>query len=308
VDDWCNELWGRSVSPGIKSGGKRKAREEAWEERLERVDGKTKRHKRASEPSFLQGQKFGRKDAGNRAALTPMSPSSMTNIQLLPSRPDAGPRHEGSGKEDRQEERTSPPIASVFSRIRRKNDVPLNHSRLCDLGPSTFINDLHKGPVRPAVLSAREPTSSESLKQNHGDPTLKNGVSSISKFLSTSLVWFSRPCGSARPSWRMSCRQILPRDRRIYSLDSLLAGCGWSDGDSRVEFEELDKGVIFVDREKGDTRKFEILKILGERRAALACGRRRKPIWVFDEKLLGYESLEKEDGFDIEAHVLFVMG
>jgi hypothetical protein len=307
VDDWCNELWGRSVSPGIRSGGKRKAREEAWEDRLERVDGKTKRHKRTSEPTSSEGQNYRRKDAGNRAALSPMSPSSMTNIQQLPLRFDTGPRHEGSGKEDRQEERTSPPIASVFPRIRRKNDVPLNHPR-CDLGPSTFINDLHKGPVGPAVLSVRRLTSSESPKQDHGHPTMKNGVSSISKFLSTSLVWFSRPCGSARPSWRMSCRQILPRDRRIYSLDSLLAGCGWSDDDSRVEFEELDKGVIFVDREKGDTRKLEILKILGERRAALACGRRRKPIWVFDEKLLGHASSEKGDGFDMEAHVLFVMG
>jgi len=45
IDNWCNDLWGKPVSPGVKCSHKRKATADTWEDKLAALDWKVSRQK-----------------------------------------------------------------------------------------------------------------------------------------------------------------------------------------------------------------------------------------------------------------------
>ncbi len=53
IDDWCDALWGKPSSPGVKNPAKRKQREEEWVAKLENADRKGKRRRIGQEDRTL---------------------------------------------------------------------------------------------------------------------------------------------------------------------------------------------------------------------------------------------------------------
>lgn len=130
-----------------------------------------------------------------------------------------------------------------------------------------------------------------------------NPSKSIVEFLKDTLVWFAQPCNAPRASWRLPTKQLISKYSRIHCLESMLIGCGWHT--QGVASKKSRYGVIFVDESNpsGEKWKGYTLGILEEKYKSLQSGTGYLPIWIFDVRLLGIDTLGEVQG-DIRALAL----
>ena len=111
------------------------------------------------------------------------------------------------------------------------------------------------------------------------------------------LCWFAQPVGEGcQPClfWTSWKRQI-PRERRLHSLASFLAGCGWIGSGTSGRAAQIKRGVIVVDV-CNEACKTTVLDTLNHLQTSSISSGARAAIWVFgcrpsDIPLQLYQSL-----------------
>lgn len=328
VDDWANIVWGKPVSPGVRSEKKRKVAVEVWEEKLRgaKVDDGVKRKKRRWEDGEcggsvdLEREVFVPEPLGSRTNIQRSHRSSSVASNLYPVvsiprlvKQSSGGVRASQGKEDlpviqsatRTLSQISPgPICPATptstGRSRKARSLIPNHTWVA-LSPQTALA-AKRTDVVPVQLPTPRPTPATLEGQRVSNKSVTEvtksvAANSMTSFLLSSLVWLAKPCGSSCPSWRPSSGQIVPQGHRVHSLETLLIGCGWSEDGGCCEW--VQRGVIFVDHDK--TWKEYIRKRLEETKA------RGRPIWVFDCKILAYDALARVGEGEVEKQALYVM-
>lgn len=90
------------------------------------------------------------------------------------------------------------------------------------------------------------------------------------------LCWFAKPASEGRQPclfWTSWKRQI-PRERRLHSLTSLLAGCGWITSNTNRCAVRVERGIIVVDECDGGW-KTSVLESLNDlQRSGISSGER----------------------------------
>lgn len=206
VDDWANVVWGKPVSPGVRSEKKRKVVEEVWEERLMMVDGKVKKRR-----GCAQGLDLGEE------VLVPRPLGLRTNTQWPSARSPVIVRE--MGKECAEDARA----------CQGKEDIPIR-TATPPLAEPAAPRSLQKLGRIPNVIRVATPFGNNSVVEPltpRPTPKDPDGLNIMARFLSDSLVWIARPCGSRRPSWRVASSKIVPAGQRVHSLETLMIGCGW---------------------------------------------------------------------------------
>ncbi len=88
VDDWCNELWGTSSSPSVRSRLKRKASVDVWQHRLATLDGVPKGSNSAgalfNDLEHTPSPRFSVTHISDPMSDTPLQPQSAKRLQEPP--------------------------------------------------------------------------------------------------------------------------------------------------------------------------------------------------------------------------------
>jgi hypothetical protein len=90
----------------------------------------------------------------------------------------------------------------------------------------------------------------------------------------SAVAWFAKPIGKPCSSY-LKWKKRFPREQRLHSLPSLLAGCGWTGDGGAV----IKQGVVVIDKcdESGEKWKSSIGEILRQ-----ATGNARAEIVVIE--------------------------
>ncbi|CCM02607.1 uncharacterized protein FIBRA_04710 [Fibroporia radiculosa] len=344
VEDWCNTLWGRPSSPGVRCPTKRKHTEELWVERLEVVDEKENarltKKSRLSNRTNAKTWEIKKTDQNSAslamASLEPprqlrafgsvtntasSSSASRSNHERIPSlrtrstRPsDAAMQPAGtSGRGLPPQVSTDKPTTFV------DEPVSLNHSNVLIVNDHRDIggqNDSAYLPCTPNVGLPSPPFQSVRAEPVSSPQTAPAYSSTpLASFLQDAAVWLARPQNSPRPQWRAASQSVIPAGQQVHSLESFLWACGWptsSDAES-PGCEWAYKGVVFVDDSlpggEGKSWMEFPLKTLLERRSAILKMEtpRCKPVWVLSMTMLSHEELQKAAG-DIEGRAICRLG
>jgi DNA ligase-4 len=247
IRDWSSGLWGRHVSPGIKSTPKRKAASNLWELKLS-SDCHSKRLKVDNNCSTHESRENITKTPPRKLSVEPLA--SRTNIF------------------DRGSQLNTP--GSALRSMKSYLNTPPENKRSPTV--QTFSSPT-KSPQLVDVRSSIPQECSTSIKSSQG-----------MAFLENALIWVAKPRAGEGPPYssHQSWVRTLPRRQRLHSVESLFFGCGWSKdciGSSWVE-----RGVIFIDASNDEGRKWRtyVLEVAEEQRRSLPNGQTRKPIWIFD--------------------------
>jgi DNA ligase-4 len=314
VDDAVAALWGKPVSPGVRSSPRKRAREAAWLERLERADGCAPKRARAQlvredpqgnenvpvpaapavperrrplRPSALRPMASSTNLAGALSALTMVAPLGSASPAIPPriSARDIPPTPEPSCITQSRGSVVCDPveIPHTVKPSRKPFDALPTVSVLPPLAPPTLITPPPSDDDRVPSPGAPSPSSSP-----------------LAAYLSTAMVWLARPCQSARPSSRVSLRALVPRQRVLHSLDALLIACGWR-GAPPSGAHAVARGVVFVNVGADDAWAAHALRTLETELAKLAAAGgcpTAKPIVVLDADLLSHARLHEEHDFE----------
>ncbi|KAF8892101.1 hypothetical protein BD779DRAFT_1510846 [Infundibulicybe gibba] len=268
VTDWCNDLWGKPSSPGVKCPVKRKATVEMWTERLCLLDSqKSKKSSPSTPPPLANRPKAGPSQTVPVLKLLSTNSYEMplitTNTQPLITENRTQVRRTASTLEN----------ISLFSQ-------PATPPRIRDASRSSPANDSHISSCMPNVKA----TTSTGTRIFNTSTKFDTGSR---EFFETSLFWFAKPRTTPKmaPDWKKL--DAIPHSSRLHTLESLLSGCGWrrncdaplSEGPSWIQ-----RGVIFVNEsdEANKATKAITLKTLESCETVLEPFTWRKPIWVFD--------------------------
>jgi hypothetical protein len=164
----------------------------------------------------------------------------------------------------------------------RADDTQSATSTGLPLGPSTVkISIAYK-------VSATEALTCSSNAQTSPATLFRNVVLEATSIKSPCLLqghdlyWFAQPVNEGRQPclfWT-SWKSQIPRERRLHSLASFLAGCGWIASGTSGRAAQGKRGVIVVD-ECDEACKASILDTLSylQSSSLSSCG--RAPVWVF---------------------------
>lgn len=254
IRDWSSGLWGRPVSPGVKSTLKRKTTSGLLEHKLSLFPG-SKRLKLDPSPSALGNRENTDKSSPRMSPVKPLA--SKTNIS------DYSPSCHPNVSD-------VPNIAAWTTDSRTSTPIVQN------MAPPTLTFPPYPSPTKTQLVDISFISAQRALDEE----------SSGRLFLASALVWVAKPReggGSSHSSHRSRVR-TLPHGQRIHSLESLLAGCGWSKGVLGSSWVE--RGVMFVDVStvEGNKWKDYALEVVEQRRRSLPSEQARKPIWIFDLK------------------------
>jgi DNA ligase-4 len=151
--------------------------------------------------------------------------------------------------------------------------------------PSTVkISVAHKVSATEALTcSSNAQTSPAILFRDDVLETTTQAIKSPFLLQGYDLCWFAQPVSEGRQPclfWTLWKRQI-PRERRLHSLASFLAGCGWIEsGTSGSAAQGKKRGVIVVD-ECDEACKASILDTLNHLQTSSLSSDGRAAIWVF---------------------------
>lgn len=131
----------------------------------------------------------------------------------------------------------------IRSRLKRKASVDIWQHRLATLdgnskgfnSTSALFKDLKHTPLSPkfSVTHIADPIPDTPLQ-----PQIQE-LSEYDHVLQGALVWFSK--GVDKSPWK----EIIPSNRRLHALESLLLGCGWNGTASRMR-NEIKRGIAMV--------------------------------------------------------------
>lgn len=257
VDDWCNEVWGKPVSPGVNTTPMRKRRQEDWVERLARADGRGKRTRKEDaciDTRIIEENKCEREIDDENLDMCKQRTSkseqkaksrlrvfgSVTNVladpfdslarpapannMLIPSNASAG--------------NLCAPLFSFQETVGPLHGPlgePLREEILKKPTPLILVDkDLLVTTTRTINPTGQSnPTNNSSFT-----PTLNQLPSTIPKcrysdtplgqFLDTAVVWLLRRPGLPRPSWRVPSSHIIRPGHQVHSFDAFIMACGWS--------------------------------------------------------------------------------
>ncbi|KAF4569964.1 hypothetical protein EYR36_009770 [Pleurotus pulmonarius] len=283
VRDFCNGLFGQPSSPSVRSGKKRKGQQKYWVSILRRIDklpplerlehdhktGGT-RETPTSKGADEEEASSPPTEVTNRLLPPFMSPKLGSSSRLLPRTPD-----KSRDSDDLDE---SPPP--------KRRKVSVMSSPVLSSPPFVPItpHQTHAGiptPLTSPIFAT--PTSSRAAVK----PTLED-------FLRCSLIWV------AHDKSKPTTYPAIPSDNELHSIESLFIGCGWSKdirGTSTSTWVE--QGVIFVE---DSTWLRHVMDTISQRKQLMLTSvtrgadhadhnlPKRKPIWVFDCKVLSMES------------------
>ena len=287
-EDWCNQLWGKPSSPGVKSAMKRKQREDEWFRKLQSADGRSSTRRRVSDvmswnddtenlnvPVAIQPKNFARPPAQAMSPVTNLN--SEVNLSATPS--------------------TSVPIPSLKS-----------SGALANLDPSFHAITAPKSVSQPqkAAASLSSELSAMCACEMHTVPA------ALSSFLEDAIVWFARPAGVKRPVGRTPSSQIVPLGQQVNLLDPFLLMCGWMKTAPPFSSSWTQKGVIFVDDKSQQWLTYPMEDLL-QRRSELvcetSCQSMSKPVWVLSMRILEPRTWTTAGvAFDIDNYCLSRLG
>lgn len=298
VDDWCNSVWGKPSSPGMRCPAKKRAREQEWVDKLAKADGKSRVKARRLDFAPIQGAS---KDAENVNKMQqPTSPTrrglaafgSVTNVLRTLTK-------QTSPREPRATDQLPTPLPSANpSRgLALENECRVVGSPVRFPSSSGSAAPGQHTPVRKQLAEAEESVSSLIVKSTLQSPivTIPKTTCTIRTFLQDAVVLLARDTTTPRPSWRASSRTVIPHGQQVQSLDSLLIACEWSPGVLSSRWAKY--GVIFVDdSDPGLHWTDATLKSLLERRTDLIrTGKTSlKPIFILGLSMLRHDVLEEE--------------
>jgi DNA ligase 4 len=304
VEDWCNEVWGKPLSPGINATPNRKRRQEDWVERMARADGRVKKTRTEdthADTCLIEKENGEREPNDENLDVCKRSTSnleqraksrvfeSITNVladprgSLAPSVPSSSTLAPGNTPTDN----LRAPLPTI------KEAVGLPHNPIHDQlreevlqQPKSLIliiKDLQEPTTRTIT-----PTEQSSSANSTSFTSTLNGLSpitpkckyadtSLGRFLNTAVVWILQRPGSSRPSWRVPSSNIICPGHQVHSFDAFIMACSWSlstafrdPGDKNsagiAACGWAERGVLFVD-ESDSTWVDGILKRLIEQRA-----------------------------------------
>jgi len=131
------------------------------------------------------------------------------------------------------------------------------------------VSSSDSGPLvsKTNVFRSPESSSSEgmisqplSVGRPHGPPkSPEKAGSSTTMPVESAVAWFAKPTGKPCSSY-LKWKKRFPREQRLHSLPSLLAGCGWTGDGGAV----IKQGVVVIDKcdESGEKWKSSIGEIL----------------------------------------------
>ncbi|KAI0955281.1 hypothetical protein AcW1_006907 [Taiwanofungus camphoratus] len=330
VDDWCNDLWGKPSSPGVKCPVKRKNNENLWERRLEFVDQK-EYETRTTSTGGSENQvhslhmEHGSKERDSTSLfcrLTKTPPrirtfGSATNVmQSNGSSPNIGKESSTAlGTTSKALEASSSQPVHQLSAQCSEQEAPLGQAHIgtdttC-LGHFDQSQTVHAIPMQVSPATLNLPATENSIASTE----LRHyATGPMGKFLRNTVVWLARPSSSPRPSWKVPSHLIIPAGQMVHGLNCFLQACGWCIPDlSTPGCEWIQRGVVFIDDNNEDDGKQWMdyaLKTLIKRRASLVSltgTGKSKPVWVFSMKLLSFEELGRLDE-DIESRAICRLG
>ncbi|KAH9840015.1 uncharacterized protein C8Q71DRAFT_745448 [Rhodofomes roseus] len=339
VEDWCNELWGRPSSPGVKCPLKRLRTEADWAEKLEKADRKAgKRAKKTGAEYRIRSEVVGEQEnpsgaspGSSRSPRLMRALGSVTNVMKwsheveLPlqsespensgtfpstpvSPPPTGKRLRDTGGQDTDSPPRVQPTAT--SHASASIDCSVNPHNVLQ---QTAANDLQDMPSITARTGADAATSRDKGEEN--DSASKDFTTTpLGRFLQDAVIWLAKPRSSPRPAWRVPSKLIFPPGQQVQSLESLLQACRWGTSQTACGCDWAEKGVVFVDDTTSESMERSWteypLKTLMERRSSLLHDSGlmiSKPVWVFSTRILSYDVLSKPCA-DIESQALCRFG
>jgi len=300
IDDWCNDLWGKPVSPGVKCSRKRKATADAWEDKLAALDRKVSRQKGMKIKAAALERKAQKADNSFDVwqpvvALQPLG--TRTNVELSPTFIHSS-LHVHQSLDGISLCVVKSPLAT------HATSSMLGNANLRTRYPSPIIS-LDKVPVEyenEASSSSISEVMVHHEKSSNQTFSADLGVTPMAKFLRNALVWFARSRVGSRPYFP-PWKKLVHQEHQLHSMESLLMGCGWHQ-DTKIVCDWVECGIVFVDdsEDGGKEWKRYALEMLRERGATVAKGGMGKPIWIFNTWTLGF------DADDIESKALFRIG
>lgn len=337
MEDWCNGVWGKPVSPGVNASPKRRRREDEWVDRLARADGRVKRAKRTGElygdsrdkeekerkepeedeENFAQTkrpmkrskvQAFG--SVTNMLRGANVGPSSLLNYFAADDAPSSITHVNNSGASSTTFKPMNLQLHEVnpsFKAVRPQAETTLATRNI--IPPRASGDSQFEDGAALLLSPTSSPGSTSATKLQYADTPL-------GEFLSSAVVWLFRPTGTPRPPWRVPSGHIIQPGHQVCSFNAFLMACGWSDVSLSVTSpcRWAERGVLFVD--EADTAWVDTtLRRLVERRAALVQERPReggmaskgwKPVWVLSMRCLSYEEVVRHG--DIENRALCRLG
>jgi DNA ligase-4 len=270
VRDWCNDLWGKPVSPIIKSSLalKRRATSDTPNPRNRTwsiTEKSSRKRARTSETQLL---------------MTPQPSVLATRTNVNDSNRLPHPTIHTPDFQNSQ----------LTLRIQK---ATISVNVLGVTNPPPYNSTFEHVQLEPGTVTAGPSCITRQLTSDLPSPGMV--------FLEHALVWFAKPSGCASGSSYWSWKNSFPRQQRLHSVESLLTGCGWHIKDPSSAWAK--RGVVFVDESDmmGKKWKSYAMEAIEERRARLTIIRpsqSRKPIWIFDIKTWTFGKC------DIQSHAL----
>ena len=147
----------------------------------------------------------------------------------------------------------------------RTGKAPECVSRVCssDSGPLLSKTNVFKSPEPSSSEGRISQPSTLPVGRPHRLPSPpkspeKAGSSAV-MLVESAVAWFAKPMGKPCPSY-LKWKKRFPREQRLHSLPSLLAGCGWTGDGCAV----IKQGVVIIDKcdESGGKWRSSIGEIL----------------------------------------------
>ncbi|KAF9499477.1 hypothetical protein BDN71DRAFT_1442154 [Pleurotus eryngii] len=291
VRDFCNGLFGQPLSPGVRSGKKRKKRQVHWVSRLRHVDKLPPLELEIFESNRNREAERGIENLSSENMDDDEARSPLVEVtnRLLPPfmLPQLGPS------------RLSPRTPDKSTVSREADRSPSSKRRKVSMTSSPVFSSPPLVPISPRQANTRIPTPITSPIFSSPIPSRTAIKPTLEDFLRHSLICVARnkPTTTAYP--------IIPSDNELHSIESVFIGCGWSKdirGTSTSSW--VRQGVIFVE---DSTWLRYVMDAIYQRKQSMMMSTtrgkvkvddstpRRKPIWVFDCKVLGMETWDAED-------------
>lgn len=155
------------------------------------------------------------------------------------------------------------------------------------LGPSTIKTSIAHNMVSATeealcLSNARTTSISSTTLIRNETAILTQDIKSPFLLQEHDLCWFAQPVSEGRQPclfWT-SCKRQIPKERRLHSLASFLAGCGWIASDTSGRAAQVRRGVIVVD-DCDEACKASILDTLDHLWTSSTSPDGRTAIWVF---------------------------
>lgn len=301
IDDCVRAMFGKSVEAGVKCPLRRRRVAEEWEEKLCAMDGRTRQKRKAPEPLIFDalsstclifddsGHGVMKQAASGPAISTPTAP---VITPLKRRRVMEGDIQKAGGKEwdIGKTKKSKVPLGVVTNtmpvctpsgtqRFNAPSTPPQNQEN--SRGPGmqasnapllTVARQLptpFTSPVRPPPSKEEAVNIAEAAKADHD----------IVQVLRDAHVAFVR-LGSSKTKCRecSKLKKVVPTERRIHSVESLLAACGWSQ--AGVMGAYVVRGVVVVEDQGISSDQGEKIRQRLETRSREDKDRRRKPITI----------------------------